>query len=143
MAELADAPVSNTGVLIGRVGSNPTCGIGLHLFNQGALSMSYPLYGGAPPHENVPTSQEAAEQIEPRTESLRQRILKVIADSGRFGTTDDELEKVTGLRHQTVSARRRELYLLGEITYLRDFNGEKVRRKTRSGRNAYVFVYNH
>ncbi|WP_298962490.1 hypothetical protein [uncultured Methylobacterium sp.] len=78
------------------------------------------------------TSKEAAGSMKPRAAALRQLVLDTIR-SHRDGLTCDEVEALTGLRHQTASAR---------ICELRDVNvivatGDK--RPTRSGRNAAVY----
>lgn len=64
---------------------------------------------------------------------MRVRVFGFIMASGRNGATDDEMEAELGMRHQTVSARRRELVLKGLV---RD-SGSK--RDTRSGRSATVW----
>jgi hypothetical protein len=80
------------------------------------------------------TSEEAAKLIEPTSGSLRGKILEHTRRMAAFGVTDDEVEMWSGLRHQTASARRRELVQAG---LLRD-SGR--RRPTRSGRMATVWV---
>jgi hypothetical protein len=50
------------------------------------------------------------------------------------GLTDDEIEQKTSLRHQTASARRRELVLMELVKH----SGQS--RPTRSGRNAKIWV---
>ncbi len=91
------------------------------------------LYNGSPPSERVNTSEAAAASMKEPSNSIRGRVLETIRYAGPVGMTDDELEQMLGLRHQTASARRRELYLLGKI----QSTGE---RKTRSGRRAKVWV---
>ena len=93
----------------------------------------YPLYGGAPPHEPVATSREAAVRIETEVGRLQGQVLDALRVRGAEGATDDELEVLLGLRHQTVSARRRELVLLGRVR-------PTGSRPTRSGRRAKVWV---
>lgn len=80
------------------------------------------------------TSKQAAESVKPCTGTLRARVLGFIADRGEYGMICDELEALSGLMHQTASARVNELMKLGAI---RD-SGR--RRKTRSGRKATVWV---
>lgn len=94
---------------------------------------SYPLYDGTPPHEAPATSREAAESIAPVVNHLQQVALDAILDAGRYGATDDEIEVATGMKHQTASARRRELYLMGIIR-------STGTRPTRSGRKAKVWT---
>lgn len=78
------------------------------------------------------TSREAAESIAKDTNRLRRLVLEEIRDGG--GLTCDECEERLNLRHQTCSARVHELMEAGRI---RDSG---MRRKTRSGRNATVWV---
>jgi len=85
---------------------------------------------------NPETSHEAAESMRQAAPSVRQRIMQVIKDSGLHGATDDEIEQITGLRHQTASAARRSLSKVGHVVD----SGE--RRKTSSGRNAIVWIKN-
>lgn len=93
----------------------------------------YTGYDGRPPHERVSTSEAAAVSIEKVANRLQQVTYDAIREREKRGATDDELEQITGLKHQTVSARRRELYLRGLIVN----DGE---RPTRSGRRAKVWV---
>lgn len=96
------------------------------------LSGSYDLYNGVPPHENSETSRQAAESIVHGIGHLQRLVLEEIMFRG--SATDDELEVNLGLKHQTVSARRRELVLKGLV---RDSG---TTRETRSGRKATVWV---
>jgi hypothetical protein len=94
-------------------------------------SDEYTHYDGTPPHvAGDSTSHAAAEAIRPAAGTIRARVLELIR---RTPMTDDELETVTGLTHQCVSARRRELVL---DDLVRDSG---LRRKTRSGRAAKVW----
>ncbi len=95
---------------------------------------SYDLYNGTPPHERKSeTSREAAQSIEPVALSLREQVFAEIKRCGDYGATCDQIEHSMDGRHQTISARVRELALSGRIFS----NGDK--RKTRSGRNALVW----
>lgn len=98
------------------------------------MSDEYELYGGTPPHENTPTSREAAVLIKPASKTLRLKILDILVSAGTRGNTDDEIELITRLRHQTVSARRRELVLLSVVC------DSGRTRMTRSGRRATVWI---
>lgn len=98
------------------------------------MSKQYELYGGLPPHVHQDTSVAAAISILEHAENLRARIYRFIKRTDRHGATDDELEIASSQRHQTVSARRRELVLMNAI----EDSGQ--RRQTRSGRNAIVWV---
>lgn len=85
------------------------------------------------PFQRRDTSEAAADAAEPTAGTLRARVLEVIRGRGAHGATDDEIEAATGLRHQTASARRRELVLSG----LAFDSGE--RRATSSGRKAIAW----
>ena len=95
---------------------------------------------GAAPHESPATSASAAHQIEPVSGRLRLIVYAAIVASGSHGRIDDELEHELGMKHQTLSARRRELAQQGHITNRLDAAGMKMKRNTRSGRGAFVFV---
>lgn len=84
------------------------------------------------PHNDTDTSIAAAAGLGDRAPSMRQRVHNALRFLG--GATDEELERHLNGRHQTISARRRELVLKG---LARD-SGE--RRKTSSGRDAIVWV---
>lgn len=91
------------------------------------------LYGGRPPFvRGSDTSEEAAESVIGITGKLRRMVYEEIwrASDGR---TCDEVEERLGMRHQTASARIRELSQKGHI---RDSG---LRRTTRSGRPATVW----
>jgi hypothetical protein len=92
------------------------------------------LYDGSPPSEDSDTSRAAAKSMTVTSNSMRGQVLSIIDRYLVTGRTDDELEEYTGWRHQTVSARRRELVLLGKV------KDSGKRRKTRSGRSATVWV---
>lgn len=65
----------------------------------------------------------------------RQRVLEFVTKRGFYkGATDDEIERALRMRHQTASARRRELVKDGLIMA----SGRK--RPTRSGRFATIWV---
>ena len=80
------------------------------------------------------TSKEAAKSIEEKAPTLRQQVHELIKARGLFGATDAEIEASLGMRHQTASARRRELVLKG----LAKDSGAK--RLTGSGRKATVWI---
>lgn len=76
------------------------------------------------------TSKAAAESLD--AGSLRARVLAAIAESGRDGITCDEVEIVLSMSHQTASARITELFLRNKIH-------RRGKRRTRSGRSAWVY----
>ena len=80
------------------------------------------------------TSSDAADSLEESTLSrLRAQIFALIDVRGERGATCDEVEVVLGLRHQTASARIRELALGGLII------DTGKRRPTRSNRQARIY----
>jgi len=99
-------------------------------------------YNGLPPSvAGSETSREAAASMVPCVRKIRERVrLQIVILSQFQGATCDEIELHLALSHQTASARIRELYLGGVIDYLRSEDGTLVKRKTRSGRNAQVYV---
>jgi len=82
------------------------------------------------------TSKLAYDSILPHASRLAQDVFARIADAGSHGATCDELECILDMRHQTCSARIRELK---DKRVIRD-SGR--RRETRSGRYAAVLVSN-
>jgi hypothetical protein len=93
------------------------------------------LYGGTPPHvRGSVTSLLAAERIAPIAGTMQARVLAVVRQAGEDGATCDEVEQSLGGRHQSISARIRELVLLG---WVEDSGRE---RPTRSRRHAVVYV---
>ncbi len=96
------------------------------------LAEAYP--AGPPAVKDSDTSEAAARSVAGVTGRLRSQILDFIRCRGAEGATDDEIEAALGLRHQTASARRRELVLLGWVT------DSGTRRRTRSGRTATVWI---
>lgn len=88
-------------------------------------------YNGEPPFvAGSDTSEGAAESMKASAASLRAKVLGHITSAE---STCDEVEVALGLRHQTASARVRELALMNKIV-----NSGK-RRKTGSGRLAIVW----
>lgn len=95
----------------------------------------YDLYGGMPPHvKGSDTSLAAAKSQLPVALSMRSRVLVHVRAARGEGITCDEVEERMAGRHQSISARVRELVLMGKI---RDSG---YRRTTRSGRAARIYV---
>ncbi len=78
------------------------------------------------------TSIEAFDSIQGYVPTLNQRVFKIIKDNQ--GMTCDEIEVILGIRHQTISSRITHLSKIGVIV------DSAQRRKTRSGRNAIVWI---
>lgn len=97
-------------------------------------------YNGSPPFvASSETSRDAASSMKGRTSIIRNQIHQFIKARGHAGATCDEIEVGLGLRHQTASARCRELVLMGHLVKHNDPRTEKpFRRPTRSGRVADV-----
>jgi hypothetical protein len=91
-----------------------------------------PVFMSDPVDNGTPTSVAAATNTLVRAGTQRHRVLVAIANAGTTGTTDDELEQALTLRHQTLSARRRELAISGHIR-------AEGTRPTRSGSLANVW----
>ncbi len=85
-----------------------------------------------PPSNGTDTSDAAGASIVDGLPRLR-RIVFVAIKKSAAGLTDDQVEELTGMKHQTVSARRNELMNAG---YIEDTGR---RRDTRSGRSATVW----
>jgi hypothetical protein len=95
----------------------------------------YDQYGGRPPHvRNSDTSREAAESVLDDARRLRGVVYMRIASSGLVGMTCDEVEEAMNGRHQTISARIKELLNEGRII------DSGKRRATRSKRQARVYL---
>ncbi|TXH57058.1 MAG: hypothetical protein E6Q97_05045 [Desulfurellales bacterium] len=79
------------------------------------------------------TSHAAADSMRVHAAHLRGEIYDLVAKS-HDGMTCDEAEEITGRPHQSVSPRFLELRKMGRIV------DSGIRRKTRSGRSATVWV---
>lgn len=97
-----------------------------------------PTYPEHPGHvKDSETSLAAADSVAESAETVRGRIHALIKQTGLHGMTCDEVEVALDGRHQTVSARIRELVLAGRIK-LR--GGVVPKRLTRSGREANIYI---
>ncbi len=86
-------------------------------------------------HGGNPESEEAHASLSVEHKSeVRGRLLVEVGKRKKRGMTCDDLERVTKLRHQTVSARIVELLAAGDLVRT------ARRRQTRSGRMASVLV---
>lgn len=79
------------------------------------------------------TSDEAYASVIDEASRLRAEVHRAIRDAGDQGATCDEVEVRLAMRHQTASARVRELALRDRVV------DSGTRRRTRSGRTAIVW----
>ena len=93
-------------------------------------------YVGSPYVKGSGTSKAAAESVQSSASSLRLQIRLYIEGQEGRGATCDEIEVALGLRHQTASARIRELVQKGNL-----MDSGKI-RVTRARRSAVVWVVN-
>jgi len=99
----------------------------------GSGGYDYDLYDGRPPRvRDSDTSGAAADSVVRNITELHREILALF-DRATDGLTCDEVEVALQGRHQTISARVRELVLKGLIY------DSQTRRQTRSGRRARVY----
>ena len=98
------------------------------------MSTSYNGNGSAPFVAGSDTSEEAAASIDGSAASLRNRVFAAVHGAGLYGMTCDEVEVALNLRHQTASARIRELFLASRL------HDSLQRRRTRSNRRAVVWI---
>jgi hypothetical protein len=82
------------------------------------------------------TSKAAATFIEPSAGTIRAWVLKEIRKSGKRGRTCEQIERLCKLRHQSASARIRELVLDGLVEAIGT-------RENESGVRARVYVAVH
>ena len=93
--------------------------------------MTYPASPGFV--EGCDTSKAAAKITEPAAGTLRAWVLREIRKAGKKGMTCENVEKRLHLRHQSASARIRELVLFGNIEIVGT-------RENDSGVRARVYV---
>ncbi len=90
--------------------------------------------GPPPPYvKGSDTSLEAAKSVAGKTPSIRSIVEAYVLSKRYFGATCDEVELKFKLRHQTASARIRELVKGGRL------EDTGFRRKTSSNRRATVW----
>lgn len=81
------------------------------------------------------TSRAAAAAVAPHLADKERLVYEALLESGAYGLTTDECEVITGMRHQSCSARIVELNRRGLI------GKTQRKRATRSGPNYLAFVY--
>lgn len=93
------------------------------------------------PHNHTETSIDAAESIVNQLNGMCLDVLHAVRSSPH-GLTCDEIEAILGMKHQTASARLRDLITCQPpyVKFKNDPQTEKpLRRPTRSGRTARVY----
>ena len=80
------------------------------------------------------TSREAAIHTMPQANTLRRRVLDYLHQRGPQGATDDEIQRDLEMNPSTQRPRRVELERGGWCQRI------DAKRRTRSGRLAYVYV---
>jgi hypothetical protein len=80
------------------------------------------------------TSRAAADRIEPTKDTLRAAVFSYIVQGGLNGATDQEISDALDMPGNTERPRRIELVESGHVA------DSLRRRKTRSGRNAVVWI---
>jgi DNA-binding transcriptional ArsR family regulator len=89
-------------------------------------------------HSVTPESLEALASCD--RDQLRERVHTYFRQRREVGCIDDEISQELGLGHNSVAPRRNELEDAGLVTKLFDSNGQRVRRKTRQGCFAGVYI---
>lgn len=87
-----------------------------------------------PSQAHSPTSKAAAIAIKPARQTLQARVLDLIRAAGYAGLTDEQIITILNMNPSTERPRRIELQEAGKIV------DSGRTRKTRSGRNAVVWV---
>jgi hypothetical protein len=112
-----------------------------HLLHCGAALQDLPLLVSGITADTRATSAAAAVVNDETTrDTQRAAVAAMIRASGRHGHTDDELQVILDLDGSSERPRRWELWKRDHIRILRDAEGKTVRRLTRSGRWAVVWV---
>lgn len=86
------------------------------------------------------TSRQAAELILPKAGTLRRKVYDFIAGCGPRGATDDEMQARIPMDPSTQRPRRIELHKARLIEAASNTDCTARTRKTRSGRDAVVWV---
>lgn len=88
----------------------------------------------APPTNGTPTSNAAAERIEPTAGTLRAQLLEYVRRCKTHGATDEEMQIALTMNPSTQRPRRQELEKMGWVARTTHT------RLTKSGRHAVIFV---
>lgn len=84
-------------------------------------------------HKGIDTSEAAAKSLAPSS-AVQKKILHLIVQNGGWGKTYDEIVRALAMEKPTVAGRLNDLHTAGLI------KDSGVRRETRSGRKARVYV---
>ena len=93
------------------------------------------------PHNGVDTSREAADRVRDQLNAMCQQVLEAVRNCPR-GLTCEQVEQLLGMKHQTASARLRDLMCLEPcpLEFRPDEKtGKPQRRSTASGRTARIY----
>jgi hypothetical protein len=90
--------------------------------------------------ETLDTSAAAAGSVIDTKAAQRAEVEEVIVGARAAGQTDDAVQAALDIDGNSERPRRWELWKLGRITLLRDADGNPIKRRTRSGRLAVVWV---
>ena len=94
---------------------------------------------GVPFVKGSETSADAADDVKPRQPTQQARVLETFRRYGATGLTDEDLEEILEMKHQTASARRRELEQKGVVQKLFK-EGKHLKRENLSGSKAGLYV---
>lgn len=98
------------------------------------LSLFEPYKGQAPRVRGSDTSAVAGDSMQEHLSRLQAQVFEAVRSAKEQGLICDEVEELLVLKHQTASARLRELVLKGLIV------DSGQRRLTRSRRPAVIYV---
>ena len=99
---------------------------------------------GAPFVKDSETSKEAAKSITRKKLSKMCLLVRTVISNSVNGMTCEEVELATGLKHQTASARLKDLRDGKYITWKTNpKTGKHITRANTSGRSGKVYFFNH
>jgi len=93
------------------------------------------------PHNGVETSQDAADSVREHLNAMCKQVLEAVRKCPG-GLTCEQVEQLLGMKHQTASARLRDLMCLQPcpLEFRPDKKtGKPQRRSTASGRTARIY----
>lgn len=96
------------------------------------------------PHNNTPTSIEAAKAKREDAKTERLRVAAYLKAQGMHGATDEEMQEALGMEGSTQRPRRVELVQMGlakaQLLIHPDCTATRSMRPTKSGRMAQVWA---